>query len=128
MKNLLPLLAATFVAPVILWSGNNAVAASDPRTLDPDQNLAEKGTDLPAHDDSQKVAKNSPATKVNVDSQGIILKGYDAVAYFKQGKPVQGNPAFESIHQGARYLFASSADKAEFDQDPAKYVPRYGGY
>src|ERR1700751_2413657 len=30
--------------------------------------------------------------KVNEDSQGVILKGYDAVSYFKQGKPVKGNP------------------------------------
>jgi YHS domain-containing protein len=29
---------------------------------------------------------------------------------------------------GATYLFASEAHKADFDNDPAKYVPQYGGF
>ena len=58
----------------------------------------------------------------------MILKGYDAVAFFKQGKPVKGNPPIESTYQGARYLFASAADKADFHKDPAKYAPQYGGF
>jgi YHS domain-containing protein len=70
----------------------------------------------------------APATKVNVDSKGVILKGYDAVAYFTQGKPVKGNPAIKSTHDGATYLFASAEDKAAFDKNPAKYVPQYGGF
>jgi YHS domain-containing protein len=73
-------------------------------------------------------ARGSTTAKVNIDSQGVILKGYDVVAYFKQRKPVQGNPAFESTYQGAMYLFASAANKADFDKDPARYVPQYGGF
>jgi YHS domain-containing protein len=76
----------------------------------------------------QEEAKGDTTTKVNVDSKGIILKGYDAVAYFKEGKPVKGNPAIESTYQSAIYLFASAANKADFDKDPAKYVPRYGAF
>ena len=116
------------VAAVIILAGNNAVSASDMQTLDPAQNRAEKGADIPTQDNSQKVAKSGPTTKVNVDSQGVILRGYDVVAYFKQGKPVLGNPAFESTYQGAIYLFASSVDKNDFEKDPAKYAPRYGGF
>jgi YHS domain-containing protein len=70
----------------------------------------------------------APATKVNVDSKGVILKGYDAVAYFTQGKPVKGNPAIKSTHGGATYLFSSAENKAAFDKNPAKYVPQYGGF
>jgi YHS domain-containing protein len=73
-------------------------------------------------------AKGNETTKLNVDSKGVILKGYDAVAYFTQGKPVKGNPAIKSNYQGATYLFASAADKAAFDKNPAKYVPQYGGF
>lgn len=65
---------------------------------------------------------------VNVDKSGVILHGYDAVAYFKQHKPVKGNPAIKSSYQGATYLFASAGDKADFDKNPAKYVPQYGGF
>jgi YHS domain-containing protein/membrane-associated phospholipid phosphatase len=74
------------------------------------------------------VSKGNTTGKVNVDSQGVILKGYDAVAYFKQGKPVKGHPEIKSSYQGATYLFASAEDKSNFDKDPAKYAPQYGGF
>jgi len=76
----------------------------------------------------QEEAKGDTTAKVNVDNKGIILKGCDAVAYVKERKPVKGNPAIESAYQGATYLFASVANKADFDKDPAKYVPQYGGF
>jgi len=72
--------------------------------------------------------KTLATTKVNVDSQGIILKGFDAVAFFKEGKPVKGNSTITSSYGGATYLFASTANKAEFDKNPAKYAPKYGGF
>src|ERR1700730_12045373 len=128
MKGLLHSMTTASVAAVIILAGNNAVSASDMQTLDAAQNRAEKGADIPTQDNSQKVAKSGPTTKVNVDSQGVILRGYDIVAYFKQAQPVLGNPAFESAYQAAIYLFASSVDKNDFEKDPAKYAPRYGGF
>ena len=128
MKKLVHSMTTASVAAVIILAGNHGVGASDNQTSDPAQNTAEKGSDIPAPDDSQKVVKSGPTTKVNIDGQGVILRGYDVVAYFKQRKPVQGNPAFESTYQGAIYLFASGANKADFDKEPAKYVPQYGGF
>jgi len=72
--------------------------------------------------------KTAASTKLNVDSQGIILKGFDVVAYFKEGKPVKGNSTITSSYGGATYLFASTANKAEFDKNPDKYAPKYGGF
>jgi YHS domain-containing protein len=66
--------------------------------------------------------------KSNLDSDGVILKGFDAVAYFKEGKAVKGNPAFASTYHTAKFLFASPSNKAEFDKDPAKYAPQFGGF
>ena len=43
--------------------------------------------------------------KLNVDSKGVILKGYDPVAYFTQRKAVKGNRKYESTYQGATYYF-----------------------
>jgi YHS domain-containing protein len=65
---------------------------------------------------------------VNVDKNGVILKGYDPVAYFKQNKAVKGDPKYSSKYEGATYYFASAEDKAEFDKSPAKYAPQYGGF
>jgi YHS domain-containing protein len=75
---------------------------------------------------SKKAAANRP--KVNVDQNGVILKGYDAVAYFKQKRALKGDPKYSSSYGGATYYFASADDKAEFDKTPAKYAPQYGGY
>jgi YHS domain-containing protein len=128
LKRLLHSLAAASVAVVVVLTVNNAVNASDKQTLDPAQNTAGSGPDVVAENATPKVTKGGTRAKVNVDSQGVILRGYDVVAYFKQGKPVKGNPAIESAYQGATYLFASSANKADFDKDPAKYAPKYGAF
>jgi YHS domain-containing protein len=75
---------------------------------------------------SKKTGPQAP--KLNVDQNGVILKGYDPVAYFKQNKAVKGDPKYSSSYGGATYHFASKGDKAEFDRSPAKYAPQYGGF
>jgi YHS domain-containing protein len=116
MKRFLHSLTVAFIVSVVVVAGNDAVSVLDAQTSDPAQNA------------SPKEAKGGTTAKVNVDSQGIILKGCDAVAYFRQGKPVKGNPAIKSTYQGATYLFTSAANKADFDKDPAKYAPQYGAF
>ncbi|EDP66904.1 YHS domain protein [alpha proteobacterium BAL199] len=58
----------------------------------------------------------------------LAVNGYDPVAYFTEGKPVEGSSNFKSSYQGATWYFASAANKAAFDAEPAKYAPQYGGY
>ncbi|HSS95822.1 MAG TPA: YHS domain-containing (seleno)protein [Terriglobales bacterium] len=67
-------------------------------------------------------------TLVNVDKTGLGLKGYDPVAYFTENKPVMGNPQFVSTYNGARYQFASAANKSAFEAMPSKYEPQFGGF
>jgi YHS domain-containing protein len=87
------------------------------------------GTDTPLLAQADAAPKKGhKRPKVNVDEKGVILKGYDAVAYFKQGKAVKGDPKYSSTYGGATYYFASADDKGEFDKSPAKYKPQYGGY
>jgi YHS domain-containing protein len=73
------------------------------------------------------LAENKTKLK-KVHLKHVILKGYDPVAYFKQGKAVMGSPFIMSTYNGSTYLFASREDKAEFDKSPAKFEPQYGGY
>ena len=54
--------------------------------------------------------------------------GYDVVAYFIAGKPMQGSKTFSHSHAGATWLFSSAANRDAFVSDPAKYSPQYGGY
>ena len=66
--------------------------------------------------------------KLNVDAKGVILKGYDPVAYFTQKQAVKGSPQYQISYQGATYYFSSAADLAIFEKNPSKYVPQYGGF
>lgn len=65
---------------------------------------------------------------INIDKAGVALRGYDPVAYFTAGKPTAGSAAFQTKWDGATYNFATAESKAEFDKDPAKYAPQYGGF
>ena len=65
---------------------------------------------------------------INVDQQDVILKGYDAVAYFKEGAPVQGSKEFSASYEGSTYLFASAENRDAFKADPAHYAPQFGGF
>jgi YHS domain-containing protein len=58
----------------------------------------------------------------------LALSGYDAVAYFDQGRPVMGLAQFETEWKGAKFRFASAAHLARFKANPVAYAPQYGGY
>ncbi len=65
---------------------------------------------------------------INVDSNGVAIKGYDPVAYFTNGGPKEGKEIYSHDWQGARWLFASSENRDLFIANPDKYIPKYGGY
>ena len=68
------------------------------------------------------------ASHVNVDADGVAIKGYDPVAYFTMEKPVQGMGDYEYEWQGAKWRFANGEHKKLFMENPEKYAPQYGGY
>ncbi len=61
-------------------------------------------------------------------ADGAAIRGYDPVAYFTQGEPTPGNPAFSHAYEGATWHFATEAHRDMFAADPAKFAPQYGGY
>ena len=64
----------------------------------------------------------------DADDARVILKGADVVAYFTDGKYMQGTPQIKSEYEGVTFRFASAAHKALFDKEPKKYLPEFGGY
>ena len=62
------------------------------------------------------------------DENGVILAGYDTVAYHTVGEPVKGNPEITAVYNDAIYRFASKKNRKLFVADPAKYAPAYGGF
>jgi len=57
-----------------------------------------------------------------------VIKGYDPVAYFTEGKAVKGKPEIASTHEGGKFWFASEDNRRQFEEDSEKYAPRFGGF
>lgn len=68
------------------------------------------------------------AGDANIDKTGLAIHGYDPVAYFTQNAAVPGDFQITAAHDGATYRFATKANKAQFEKNPTKYVPQFGGY
>ena len=64
----------------------------------------------------------------NINRKGVVIKGYDPVAYFTDNKPVKGDAKFASSFEGATYHFASAEHKKLFDADPKRYAVQFGGF
>jgi YHS domain-containing protein len=129
MKRLHRLMVATSVAVFAAIAASHIVKAEGSQDLKASKSAIVGDHGLfaqAAAADAKKTGVKKP--KVNVDQNGVILKGYDPVAYFKEHRPVKGDPKFSSTYRTATYYFASAADKAAFDKSPAKYAPQYGGF
>ncbi|MDI9861752.1 YHS domain-containing (seleno)protein [Flectobacillus roseus] len=59
---------------------------------------------------------------------GIAIRGYDPVAYFKQSKPVKGQETISHDWNGVKWLFSSEENKEDFKANPEKFAPQFGGY
>ncbi|MEM9806284.1 MAG: YHS domain-containing (seleno)protein [Cyanobacteria bacterium P01_D01_bin.56] len=58
----------------------------------------------------------------------LAIRGYDPVAYFTVGAPVEGSSDHEYEWNGATWRFSSAANKTLFVNNPDAYAPQYGGY
>jgi len=58
----------------------------------------------------------------------LAVNGYDPVAYFKEGRPVEGSADYTLDYKGAEWRFVSAENREAFRQNPAQYAPQYGGY
>lgn len=70
----------------------------------------------------------TPALAKTFMPDGVAIHGTDPVAYFTEGRSVEGSAAHEVRWNGATWRFASAENAATFEADPARYAPAYGGY
>ncbi len=59
---------------------------------------------------------------------GLAIGGFDPVAYFVDGRPLEGRPEIELRFAGAVWRFRNVGNRDAFVRDPQTYLPRYGGY
>jgi YHS domain-containing protein len=121
-------LVATYVAVFAAVGASDKSMASDAILVNSENSAIGLNAPLLAQAADATSKPGGKGAPVDVDEKGVILKGYDAVAYFKQNRAVKGNAKYSSSFGGATYYFASADDKAEFEKSPAKYAPQYGGY
>jgi hypothetical protein len=74
------------------------------------------------------VHADHPEGVLNIDYDGLAIKGYDPVAYFTAGAAVKGSEEFAHEWLGTKWLFASAENQQLFAADPMSYAPQYGGY
>ena len=58
---------------------------------------------------------------------GYAAEGYDVVAYF-QNDVQKGDKQFSTTHDGVNYKFHNAQNLSKFQQNPAMYIPQYGGF
>ena len=56
------------------------------------------------------------------------VQGYDLVSYHTSKRPIRGNGHFIGNYNDVTYLFANQKNLTEFNKNPQKYIPAYGGY
>ena len=70
----------------------------------------------------------SAAEPVYQSFLGTAIDGTDPVAYFEEGRPIEGSSDFKHEWNGATWRFSSEENRALFAANPEKYAPQYGGY
>lgn len=66
------------------------------------------------------------ASDWNLDNQGRVIQGYDPVSYFEQNKAQKGKVRL--TWDGGDWYFIDQKNLDLFKNNPAKYVPQFGGY
>ncbi|WP_372370202.1 YHS domain-containing (seleno)protein [Candidatus Uabimicrobium sp. HlEnr_7] len=74
------------------------------------------------------VGCSSHKENIVTENSVVAVGGYDVVSYHQGEKPQRGNGNHITDHAGATYLFANDENKEEFEKDPQKYIPAFGGY
>jgi YHS domain-containing protein len=72
--------------------------------------------------------KTETALGFNTDTNGVALRGFDAVAYFAVETAVKGDGKYEYVWNGAKWLFSSEENMKKFQASPETYAPQFGGY
>ena len=58
----------------------------------------------------------------------VAIKGYDPVAYFVGGRPIEGSEEFSYEWLGATWRFSTAEHRDLFVEAPTSYTPQYGGF
>lgn len=59
---------------------------------------------------------------------GVAIRGFDTVAYFRNGAPERGSPDISVMWKAASWHFSSHENREAFEANPRAFAPQFGGY
>ncbi len=65
---------------------------------------------------------------VFIGSSSTVIKGINPVTYFREGRPMNGQPEFAFEWNDATWHFPGQANFKVFRADTVAFAPQYGGY
>jgi len=66
--------------------------------------------------------------RIFMSKQGVVIYGFDPVAYFTEGKAIEGSKDISLEFLGGTWRFISEENRELFVTDPGSYIPQYGGH
>ena len=66
--------------------------------------------------------------RIFMSKQGVVIYGFDPVAYFTEGKAVEGSKDISLEFLVGTWRFISEENRELFITDPGSYIPQYGGH
>lgn len=68
------------------------------------------------------------STGITTAGVPLGLHGIDPVALIRYNAVAEGEAVYTVVHDGAAYYFASQQSADLFSEDPASYLPQFGGF
>lgn len=56
------------------------------------------------------------------------MSGYSPVSYIEHNRAEPGSPRYTAEYDGVTYFFTDDAQRRTFNQNPARFLPAFGGY
>lgn len=94
-----------------------------------EENSASPDSEASNPESSNEVSnETSHVNEVFYEDDGLAIRGYDPVAYFTEGQPVEGSQEFSYQWGNATWRFVSAENRDLFVNNPEQYAPQYGGF
>ncbi|MGB0932384.1 MAG: YHS domain-containing (seleno)protein, partial [Chitinophagales bacterium] len=96
----------------------------------PSNSKVEKTSVISSNSVKEKEEQKLPSLlkTFNLTKKGIVLLGYDVVAYFKNEKAIKGEEKFATVYRDATFHFSNRKNLNTFKENPESYLPKYGGW
>ncbi len=64
----------------------------------------------------------------NLSASGVAMQGFSPVSCLTEGRAEPGSSRFQVEHDGVTYFLTSAEQVEQFNRDPKRYAPAYGGW